>query len=48
MNPGHTPASGAMPVRLGLSGAVAGNHLNQVAFGEAPNAAREGACAPQK
>lgn len=42
MNQGSTPASGV------ISGAHAGNHHNQVAFGEAPNAARDGACAPQK
>ena len=42
MNQGSIPAWGV------ISGAPAGNHYNQVAFGEAPNAARVDACAPQK
>ena len=48
MNPGSPRASRAIPVRLGLSGPFAGNYLNQVAFGEALNAAREGACVARK
>ena len=44
MNLGSTPVSGV------VSGALAGNSIieGKLAFGEAPNAAREGACAPQK
>jgi error-prone DNA polymerase len=51
---GSARASRAMPVRLGLSGALAGSSSGsenlmdpRYTFGEAPNVARGGACAPQ-
>jgi len=47
MNPGSTPASGVNAGPARTFAAPAENLLFVSSFGEAPNAAREGACAPQ-